>query len=108
MNRGFRAHVASDDPATIAAAVAELPAGREDMVVVLVAEGGAPDLSALVQALCRTDRTFLGGLFPSLIVGGQRQDRGALLFVLPRLGQPLLVPGLDREPFVLPAALLPA
>src|SRR5436190_1415881 len=106
MDRGCRAYVASGDPETVAAAVAGLPASPEDLVVVLVAENGAPDLDALVRALVRTERTFLGGLFPALVVAGQRRDTGVLLLTLPRLTEPLLVPDLDRRhAFALPAAL---
>src|SRR5437868_6758170 len=85
MDRGVRAraHVPSSDPAAIAKAVAELPGGKHELALVLVAEQAAPDPAALVRHLNRTERTFLGGLFPAVVVAGERHDRGALILGLP-------------------------
>jgi hypothetical protein len=108
MDRGVRAraHVASSDPTAIAKAVAELPGGRDELALVLVAEQGAPDAAALVRHLNRTERTFLGGLFPAVVVAGERHDRGALILGLPMLVEPVVVPELHRpQSFALPAAL---
>ena len=53
MDRGVRAraHVPSSDPAAIAKAVAELPGGKHELALVLVAAQAAPDPAALVRHL---------------------------------------------------------
>lgn len=89
----------------MAAAVEALDMSAEDMVAVMVAESGAPDLEVLVAALNRTGRSFFGGLFPALIDGRARRDAGALVLVLPRLTEPILIPALDTDRFAIPDAL---
>jgi hypothetical protein len=97
-------YLPSADPQTLARA-AEAEAGTEDMVAVMLAESGAPDLEAVVKALAATGISFFGGLFPSLIDGHQKRDSGALLFALPKLTEPMLVTGIDTDRFAVPDAL---
>ncbi len=86
----------SPTPESIARAAAGLPLGPGRLLVVLVAERDRPDLAAVVEELRRLDVEFCGGLFPGLIAGGCRVERGALLLTLPSEAAPVLVTGLDR------------
>jgi hypothetical protein len=98
-------YLPSAEPRAVVAAVEAAAAGTDEMVAVLVAESGAPDLQALVEALGRTRLSFFGGLFPSLIDGSQRRETGALVFALPKLTEPLLIRALDTDRFAIPDAL---
>jgi len=93
------------ETAAVTRAVQEAAAGTEDMVAVMLAETGAPDLDELVQTLAATKVAFFGGLFPSLIDGERKRDTGALVFALPKLTEPLLVRDLDTDRFSVPDAL---
>jgi hypothetical protein len=105
MTTGQSVYLPSADPRLVASAVEAASAGTGDMVGVMVAETSAPDLSALVEALRATGISFFGGLFPSLIVGHEKRDEGALIFALPKLTEPILVRALDSERFIIPDAL---
>jgi hypothetical protein len=98
-------YLSSAEPQAVARAAETAAAGTDDMVAVMLAEDGAPDLEAVVKALAATRTSFFGGLFPALIDGQEKRDRGALLFALPKLAEPMLVKGLDTDRFVLPDAL---
>jgi hypothetical protein len=86
-------------------AVEEAAGGTQDMVGVMLAETGAPELNALVEALTATKVAFFGGVFPALIDGKHRRETGALVFALPKLTEPLLVRDLDTDRFSVPDAL---
>jgi hypothetical protein len=105
MASGRCVYLPSADPAAVARAVEQLTTGADDMAGVLIAEQDAPDLDAVVAALVATGRSFFGGLFPSLIDGHQSCQRGALVFALPRLTEPMLVRSLDTDRFAIPDAL---
>jgi hypothetical protein len=98
-------YLPSAEPLAVARAAALAAAGGEDMVGVMLAEGGAPPLDQVVQALAATKVSFFGGVFPSLIDGQERRDAGALLITLPKVTDPLLVRGLDTGRFALPDVL---
>jgi hypothetical protein len=98
-------YLPSAEPQAVARAAEAAVGGSEDMVGVMVAEGGEPDLPAVVEALSATKTSFFGGLFPSLIDGPCKRDQGALLFTLPKLTEPMLVRGLDTDRFTVPDAL---
>jgi hypothetical protein len=98
-------YLPSAEPMEVARAVEACGAGADDMMGVMVAESGAPDLDALVKALVDTRVPFFGGLFPSLIDGQCKRDSGALLVPLPRLTEPILVRDLDSDRFTVPDAL---
>jgi hypothetical protein len=102
---GPSVYLSSAEPQAVARAAEAAAGGSEDMVAVMVAEGGAPDLPAMVEALRATKVSFFGGLFPSLIDGASKRDAGALLFTLPKLTEPMLVRGLDTARFAVPDAL---
>jgi hypothetical protein len=100
-----RVYLPIAEPQAVASAVARAALGPDEMVAVLVAEAEAPDLDELVEALRGTGASFFGGLFPALIDGRRHLPRGALLFTLPRLTEPLLVTGLDTDHFTIPDTL---
>jgi hypothetical protein len=69
-------YLPSAEPQAVARAAEAAAGGTDNMVCVMVAEGGAPDLSALVEALAATGTSFFGGLFPSLIDGATSETPG--------------------------------
>ena len=95
-------YLPSAEPEAVVLAAQEVAAGTDDMVAVMLAENGAPDLSQLVERLAATPVSFFGGLFPSLIEGQRQRDTGALLFALPKLTEPFLVRDLDTDRFAVP------
>jgi hypothetical protein len=98
-------YLPSAEPAALARAVEAAAGGTDEMVGVMLAERGAPELKALVATLSATPVSFFGGVFPALIDGQHRRDTGALLFALPKLAEPLLVRDLDTDRFMVPDAL---
>jgi len=98
-------YLSSADPAAVVRAAEAAAGGTDDMVGVMLAESGAPDLEALVGALRATKLSFFGGVFPALIDGPHRRNTGALLFALPKLSEPLLVRELDTGRFTVPDVL---
>jgi hypothetical protein len=102
MKPGRRVRVTSGDAAVVARAVATLAPRAGEMVAVLVAARGAPDLPALVEELAAADLCFFGGLFPHIVDGEQTHDSGVLAFTLPRLGEPMLCRHLDSDGFEVP------
>lgn len=78
-------------------AVDSRPAGRDDLVVLFLAEEGRPDPERVVAALRGRDLEFVGGIFPGVIHGDRLHRRGAVVKVLPRRGRPFVVRGLERD-----------
>jgi hypothetical protein len=105
MVMGRRVFVGSSDPAAVRDAVFALEAGPSDMVCVLVASKGAPDLESLVARMSETGTPFFGALFPALIDGVETHDQGVLAFAVPALAEPALVRGLDTDRFRIPDCL---
>jgi len=68
---------------------------HDTQIAVFVAEGDAPDLSALVVALetALEGRPFFGGLFPQVIDGATTHLRGGLVVALPAHGRPVVMTG---------------
>ncbi len=89
-------------PESVAGAAAEVGAGADDVLAVLIAETDRPDLDQVVRALRRVDVPFFGGVFPGVVHGGRAHDRGAVVVRMPSHHAPALVTGLDREDFVVP------
>lgn len=89
-------------PDTIAGAAAELGAGADDVLAVLVAERDRPDLDQVVRALRRVDVPFFGGVFPGVVHDARAHESGAVVVRLPSSHAPVLVTGLDREDFEVP------
>src|SRR3954470_21886897 len=102
MTTGRRVRVSSGDAGEVRDAIVALQPRADEMVAVLVAERGAPDLEALVARLNEAGVTFFGGLFPHILEGARSYDRGVLAFTLPRLGEPILIRGLDTDHFEVP------
>jgi hypothetical protein len=102
MTTGRRVRVSSGDAGEVRDAVVALQPRPDEVVAVLVAERGAPDLEALVARLNEAGITFFGGLFPHILEGARSYDRGVLAFTLPRLGEPILIRGLDTDHFEVP------
>jgi hypothetical protein len=92
MNAAWSTYLARPDPSEVSAAARRLRAGGPDLLLVLVAEGGAPDLPGIAGAMARDDAPFLGGLFPELLVGGVRHGEGVLLVGLRGIGVPVVIP----------------
>lgn len=97
-------YVSCTDAEAMARAVAAQPVTPGEVVVLFVAEGGGTDLEALVAALRPLGVPFCGGLFPGVIHGGRRWDRGAVVQVWPALEAPQVVTDLDRNWAVTPPA----
>lgn len=90
-------------------AAARLAKGAERLLLVLVAETGAPDLDALVAELGASlpEAPFVGGIFPALIVGTTKHERGAIVLALPAAGMPFVVTEQDARRGRLEARLRP-
>lgn len=95
-------YVPSATPVEIAAAADALRIPPGHHLAVLVAEGGEPDLAAIVDELKSRSWSFFGALFPGLIVAAERREFGVLLMVLPSEVPPVLVTGLDQRDFEIP------
>jgi hypothetical protein len=102
MTTGRRVRVTSGDAGEVRAAVESLEPAADEMVAVLVAESGAPDLQSLAAALAETRHSFFGGLFPRLVEGAETYSAGVLAFTLPKLGEPMLARHLDTDTFEVP------
>jgi len=108
MTTGRRVRVSSGDAGEVRDAIVALQPRADEMVAVLVAERGAPDLEALVARLNEAGVTFFGGLFPHILEGARSYDRGVLAFTLPKVGdgdgegEPILTRGLDTDDFEVP------
>lgn len=87
---------------TLAAAAAQLSIGKDEVLLVLLAEDGCPDLEAVVRALAEVEIKFFGGVFPGLIDGKKEARQGALLLRLPANDAPYLITGLESSSIELP------
>jgi hypothetical protein len=105
MAMGRRVFVGSAEPSAVRDAVFALEPAAGDMVCVLMAAQDAPDLDDVVARVGETKSPFFGALFPALIDGVQTRYRGALVFAVPALADPMLVRGLDTDRFRIPDCL---
>ncbi len=78
-------------PASLAAAVGATGCGPSEGVLLLLSEEGCPDLEELVRELAPLDVPFFGAVFPGLISGERRVDRGALVVRVPLLAPPVVL-----------------
>ncbi|MEI9949960.1 MAG: FIST C-terminal domain-containing protein [Pseudomonadota bacterium] len=88
--------LAVSDPQQVAAQARSLNAGGTGQLLVLVAEGGSPDLDAIRRSLNEYGLSFFGGLFPEVIALGRRQPQGVLLVNLPALGAAIVFSDLEN------------
>lgn len=75
---------------------------REKLLIILLGEKNAPDLSRLGAELNALGLTFAGGIFPGIIYGTQNSEEGALILPIEGESHVRVVEGLDREDFELP------
>ncbi|NVB36213.1 FIST C-terminal domain-containing protein [Pseudenhygromyxa sp. WMMC2535] len=106
----WKHHCPQATAGAIARAAQRLDLRADDCLLALVAEGGDPDLEAIVAALSEAPCPFFGGLFPELLIAGARHREGALLLRVPSLAAPLAVADFDAPEAALAslAAVLPA
>ncbi|MFA5203874.1 MAG: FIST C-terminal domain-containing protein [Lentisphaeria bacterium] len=79
-------------------AVASQQVGPDEMMMILLADSGHPQLEALRERLNRRGVWFFGGVFPGLIADATVRERGALVTRLPAWMKPQVVRGLDQRP----------
>ncbi|MCR4442511.1 MAG: FIST C-terminal domain-containing protein [Peptococcaceae bacterium] len=87
---------------SILAAVKEKKVGRDESVMILLAEEHSLDISELIEVLSSSGISFFGGVFPGLIYGEKSCRKGALVLSVPIVEKPFLISGLEEESFSLP------
>lgn len=95
-------YLANANSRAIVEAVSDVKARDGDVVLILLGEKETPDIPQMISHLNQRDIDFFGGVFPGLIYGDEKHDVGAVIKVLPALGKPVLVRGLDAEDIALP------
>ncbi|MBU1598541.1 FIST C-terminal domain-containing protein [bacterium] len=73
-----------------------------DVVLILLGERNAPDVTQMISALNKSGVNFFGGVFPVLIYDDKKYEQGAVIKVLPALANPYLIKGLDTKQIDLP------
>lgn len=68
-----------------------------EVVLILLAEGKVPDINDLISGLNEKGINFLGGIFPKVIHGENVYNSGAVMKVLPLVGDMLLVPDMSTS-----------
>ncbi len=76
---------------------------RDTVFLLLIAENNSLAYSDLVEALNECQVTFFGAIFPALIYGNEKKNKGVIIHEFPKLTGPILIEGLDKEEFVLPS-----
>jgi hypothetical protein len=87
---------------TIVDAVKRTDPGKDEIVLILLAEDDHPDLPSLVEELSRLRIRFCGGIFPGILHGTAHSSRGALVLTLPSRHGPYLIRSLDSGPCEMP------
>lgn len=83
-------------------AVREMRVGKNDLVLIYIAEKNAPDLHRLVEALNRIKVRFMGGIFAGVLYGNDSYSEGATLSLLPLLQGPFVITDVDSDNITLP------
>lgn len=86
----------------IVTAVSQMEASKDSLLLIMLAEKNIPNIPELIAALNARQINFMGGIFPGVIHGEKCFKEGAILKMLPALGKPHLVRGLDTDAFILP------
>ena len=88
--------VNSVDPSAIADGARSLLPTASDMLMVFVAQTDTPELATLIDHLRPVHSRFLGAVFPALLDGNSRHERGCLIIRLPALGEPLVISAFEN------------
>ena len=75
---------------TLVSAIAKIPLRGNEQVLILLAECHAKEVNELVSNLNVRNIGLFGAIFPGLIYGDQTHEKGAIVKVLPLLGEPYL------------------
>lgn len=81
----------------IVAGICDLKIKEDDVVVIMLAEDHSADILSIVTELNKRKINFFGGIFPGLIHGTEKHDKGALITVFPSYGDPVLLSDLNNE-----------
>lgn len=82
---------------SLSIAIGQLQVKETEGLFVLLGEKEAPDLFLFQEELQTFNVEFVGGLFPSLIVGNKKYEEGMIVLKIPLSGQPVLVENLSRD-----------
>ena len=90
------------DAKAVAAAVSNMGAAQNELVIVLLTGLDKADLPVFAHELRGTGVPFVGAVVPGLIHGNQLAHTGAILFKVPCVEKPLIVTGLQHNHFDVP------
>jgi len=94
--------ISSCDTDSVVAAILDMDIRDDQSLFIMLGGEGKIDLQVLVDALNKSAISFWGGVFPGIIHGEQKYEKGAIVIPFPILEKPLLVRGLDTEDIRLP------
>ncbi|MCC7205763.1 MAG: FIST C-terminal domain-containing protein [Anaerolineae bacterium] len=87
------------DVPTLVKQIGQLPRSDGDTVLLLIAEHSAFDVPALLAALRAENIPVAGGVFPGVIYGESRYEKGLVADVLPIYAQTSRITGLNATSF---------
>ncbi|OGW52422.1 MAG: hypothetical protein A2Z46_05755 [Nitrospirae bacterium RBG_19FT_COMBO_55_12] len=83
------------DSRQIVDAVRKMEKEDGDIVFIMMGENAGLDVGEVISALNRENIVFFGGIFPAVVCGDQKTEKGAIIITLPSLARPLLITGLS-------------
>ncbi len=91
--------------ANIINAIKRLDMGPDKSLLLLFAENEKEIIPALIEQLNKMDLAFFGGIFPNLIHGTEKKEKGLLLKVIPTITEPILIKDIHQDNIQLPEIL---
>jgi len=95
-------YFSSTNLASIISSIDKMNISSRDVLLILLAEKNKPDVNQLISELNKRKLNFFGGIFPGIIYDDSKFEEGLLIKILPGLGKPLLIKGLDTKNIVIP------
>lgn len=83
-------------------AIRKMEKKNGDVVFIMLAENAGLDIQDLIAAVNRENIVFFGGVFPAVVSGDQKNEKGAIILALPSLARPLLITGLSSGNMTFP------
>ncbi|WP_292470584.1 FIST C-terminal domain-containing protein [Methanolobus sp.] len=88
-------------------AIEKLDIQKNETVFIMLAEQELPDIAYLISELNKRKIHFIGAIFPGLIYGPKKCNKGAIIFTLPAMQKPILIQDISNSPHELEKMIQP-
>jgi hypothetical protein len=92
-------YIQATNVVSVAAQIAQLTSNRNDVAVIFIGEKTDINVPALLVALNQQNVSFLGGIFPGVVVGRKNYESGIAVDVIPALAKPVLIKNIQETSF---------